>query len=174
MKFTIFLLGIMTVFLQTVWVDALRCYWGYPQMGQGFKMKKRKEAACEENLKFCVRFWGAAPGDNLKTLILGCDDGGFCSENGRHRGSIKLPAYDKGKDSALDVTVVSLPQSALVDRCATDYSAALEHAHNRKMASAFQACADVGVSFFPLAVETFGGWHPKALGGRLLPLKASP
>ena len=31
------------------------------------------------------------------------------------------------------------------------------------MASAFQACAGVGVSFFPLAVETFGGWHPKAI-----------
>ena len=74
-----------------------------------------------------------------------------------------IPAWDKGKDAALDVTVVSPLQSALVDRCATDHSAALDHAHNRKMASAFQACADVGVSFFPLAVETFGGWHPKAV-----------
>ena len=30
------------------------------------------------------------------------------------------------------------------------------------MASAFHACAQVNVSFIPLAAETLGGWHPEA------------
>ena len=88
---------------------------------------------------------------------------GLLSGTDARPADVFIPAWDKGKDSALDVTVVSPLQSALVDRCAVDHSAALDHAHNRKMASAFQACAGVGVSFFPLAVETFGGWHQQAI-----------
>ena len=87
---------------------------------------------------------------------------GLLSGSDARPADVLIPAWDKGRGSALDVTVVSPLQTALVDRCAADHSAALDHAHDRKMASAFQACAGVGVSFFPLAVETFGGWHQEA------------
>ena len=53
-------------------------------------------------------------------------------------------------------------QQNLIDRCATDHDLALETAHRRKMTGRFEECRAVNVSFIPLAVETFGGWHRTA------------
>ncbi len=61
------------------------------------------------------------------------------------------------------MTVVSPLQIALVDRCAANPATALDVAHQRKMTKFFQPCADANVAFFPLAVETFGGWHAEAV-----------
>ena len=73
-----------------------------------------------------------------------------------------LPSWDKGRDAALDVTVISPLQQNLIDRCAMNHDLALETAHRRKMTSRFDECRAVNVSFIPLAVETFCGWHPSA------------
>ena len=88
---------------------------------------------------------------------------GLVSGSEARPADVFIPAWDKGKDSALDVTVISPLQLNLVDRSAQNHNVALDTAFRRKMASAFQDCANVDVSFFPLAVETFGGWHPVAV-----------
>ena len=87
---------------------------------------------------------------------------GLFSGTDARPADIFIPAWHRGKDAALDVTVVSPLQIALVDRCASNHAVALDVAHQRKMAKFFQPCADVNVAFFPLAVETFGGWHAEA------------
>ena len=43
-----------------------------------------------------------------------------------------------------------------------NHDLALETAHRRKMTSRFDERCAVNVSFIPLAVETFCGWHPSA------------
>ena len=75
---------------------------------------------------------------------------------------IFLRNWDRGKDAALDVTVISPLQAAVVDREAEDSGYALRYAWDRKMRAAFDACDAQRVSFIPLPVETFGGWHPIA------------
>ena len=87
---------------------------------------------------------------------------GLISGTAARPADVFIPAWDKGKDSALDVTVISPLQISLVDKSARDHHAALDLAHQRKMAGAHQACAQVNVSFIPLAVETLGGWHQEA------------
>ena len=53
-------------------------------------------------------------------------------------------------------------QSAVVDREAVKPEYALHFAWDRKMRAASDACAAQRISFIPLPVETFGGWHPDA------------
>ena len=73
-----------------------------------------------------------------------------------------LRSWDQGKDAALDVTVITPMQSAVVDREAQESGYALQYAWDRKMRNAFAACDAQRISFIPLPVETFGGWHPIA------------
>ena len=40
---------------------------------------------------------------------------------------------------------------------------AAEQAHKDKLTKSYEECQGVGVEFIPLAVETWGGWHPQAL-----------
>ena len=40
---------------------------------------------------------------------------------------------------------------------------AAEQAHRDKLTKSYEECQGVGVEFIPLAVETWGGWHPPAL-----------
>ena len=95
-----------------------------------------------------------APGQEIRGLVSGSE---------ARPADVFIPAWEKGKDAALDVTVISPLQLNMVDRSAQNHSTALDTAYRRKMASAFQPCADVNVAFIPLAVETFGGWHPEAI-----------
>ena len=53
-------------------------------------------------------------------------------------------------------------QIAVVDQEAANPGYALRLAWERKMRSAFDACNAQRISFIPLPVETFGGWHPEA------------
>ena len=39
----------------------------------------------------------------------------------------------------------------------------MEHVHRGKMRKYGERCAAEGITFVPLAVDTFGGWHPPAL-----------
>ncbi len=50
----------------------------------------------------------------------------------------------------------------MVDREAHESGYALQYAWDRKMRAAYDACDAQRVSFIPLPVETFGGWHPIA------------
>ena len=84
-------------------------------------------------------------------------------------GSAARPAdvflrnWNRGRDTALDVTVISPVQSAVIDREVQQPGYALQYAWDRKMRSAFDSCNAQQISFIPLPVETFGGWHPEAI-----------
>ena len=53
-------------------------------------------------------------------------------------------------------------QLAVIDQEASNPGDALNLAWERKMRSAFDACNAQRISFIPLPVETFGGWHVEA------------
>ena len=76
--------------------------------------------------------------------------------------NIFLRNWNCGRDSALDVTVISPLQSAVVYREVAEPGFALQYAWDRKMRAAYDACDAQRISFIPLPVETFGGWHPSA------------
>ena len=70
---------------------------------------------------------------------------------------IFLRNWLRGRDAALDVTVISPMQSALIDQEANNPGYALKHAWERKMRKVFDACSAQRISFIPLPVETFWG-----------------
>ena len=53
--------------------------------------------------------------------------------------------------------------SATVIGAATTAGHALSHAYTRKMRGAADACQAQGVTFLPMVVESFGGWHEAAV-----------
>lgn len=75
-------------------------------------------------------------------------------------GDVYIAEWVRGKDAALDLTVVSPLQKALVNRCARESGAALEVAFKRKMDAHYARCRANNIVFLPLCVETLGGWHP--------------
>ena len=83
-------------------------------------------------------------------------------------GSAARPAdlflrnWERGRDAALDLTVISPLQVAVIDQEAANPGYALRFAWDRKMRSAFEACSSQRISFIPLPVETLGGWHVEA------------
>ena len=76
---------------------------------------------------------------------------------------VLLPNWIAGQDAALDVTVVNPCQAATVIGAATTAGHALSHAYTRKMRGAADACQQQGVTFLPIVVESFGGWHEAAV-----------
>ena len=72
---------------------------------------------------------------------------------------VLLPHWIAGQDTAMDVTVVNPCQVATVVGAATTAGHALQHAYTRKMRGAADACQQQGVTFLPMVVESFGGWH---------------
>ena len=72
---------------------------------------------------------------------------------------VLLPHWIAGQDAAMDVTVVNPCQVATVVGAATTAGHALQHAYTRKMRGAADACQQQGVTFLPMVVESFGGWH---------------
>ena len=72
---------------------------------------------------------------------------------------ILIPGWSGGKDAALDVTVVSPLQQAMVRGASEVDGYALNEAFKRKVAKAGEPCRQQGISFIPLAADTFGGWH---------------
>ena len=63
----------------------------------------------------------------------------------------------------MDITVVNPLQGALIDQVAMDGEGGVRHAFNAKMAKYDDRCAAEAITFIPLAVDTFGGWHGAAL-----------
>ena len=73
-----------------------------------------------------------------------------------------LPQWDGGRPAALDVTVISSLQALTVADTAVIQGSALGVAEAHKWALHAAACHQVGVGFFPVAVEVLGGWSPTA------------
>ena len=76
---------------------------------------------------------------------------------------VLIPSWTGGKDTALDITVVNPLQIALVNRAATIAGHALTHRYNEKMTKHGEPCRLAGLVFFPLPVETLGGWHDQTV-----------
>ena len=74
-----------------------------------------------------------------------------------------IPRWEGGKDTALDVTVVSALQSAMVAGSATTDGYAVGKAFDRKVARVGEACRQEGIAFVPIAADTLGGWHKVAI-----------
>ena len=73
------------------------------------------------------------------------------------------PFWEQGKDAALDICVVNPLQGTLVERVAEEGKAAGCHRSGTKMSKYRDRCDQGGLSFIPIAVDTFGGWHPTSL-----------
>ena len=74
-----------------------------------------------------------------------------------------IPRWSGGQDAALDVTVVSALQAAMVAGSAATDGYAVTKAFERKIAKAGEACRAEGISFVPLAADTLGGLHSVAV-----------
>ena len=72
---------------------------------------------------------------------------------------VLIPGWVGGRDAALDVTVVSPLQRAMIAGAAEQDGYALNEAFRRKVAKAGEPCRQQGIAFIPLAADTFGGWH---------------
>ena len=77
-------------------------------------------------------------------------------------GDIFIPTWSAGRPAAFDVTVTS-PLQSLLSRAAETPGASLEVAEDRKFSKHEKNCEEQGISFFPLAVETLGGWSALAI-----------
>ena len=77
---------------------------------------------------------------------------------------VLIPFWTNGQDSTLDVTVVNPLQAGLVVRASQEGQSAVESAHYGKVRKHKERCPNEGITFtpLPLAVDTFGGWHPVA------------
>ena len=71
---------------------------------------------------------------------------------------IMLPHFAGGKHLAIDVTVVSSLQAALVEGASNEPGFALQHRHREKWLKYGDACRSEGIHFLPLCVEVLGGW----------------
>ena len=76
---------------------------------------------------------------------------------------VLIPIWTEGRDTALDVTVVNPLQQALVVRTSEEGDSAVAHAHKEKLRKYEARCSAEAITFLPLAVDTFGGWHKVGL-----------
>ena len=76
---------------------------------------------------------------------------------------VLIPNWTGGRDTALDVTVVSPLLTDRVDPSIASPGNTLEAAFNDKCRDYLQACEREGLSFIPPPVETLGSWHKKAV-----------
>jgi hypothetical protein len=76
---------------------------------------------------------------------------------------VLIPHWTGGRDTALDVTVVSPLLTDRLDNSITTPGHTLVVAFNDKCRDYLEACEREGISFIPLPVETLGGWHKKAV-----------
>ena len=75
----------------------------------------------------------------------------------------EVPSWHQGHATALDVTVVSPLQQALIGKAAETAGAAASRAYDRKNRQSFEEYRAQGIHFIPMSVETLGGWHPQAV-----------
>ena len=68
----------------------------------------------------------------------------------------------RGKDVAFDVTVCSPLSLSYVERSAREAASTLHQSFESKHRKHGDHCRRKNVVFFPLPVQTLGGWHPEA------------
>ena len=73
-----------------------------------------------------------------------------------------ISGWANGKDAAFDVAVVSPMQEQLKRKAAEEALSAADKRYSDKMKKYRIPCEREGIEFFPLVVETFGGWHPQS------------
>ena len=95
-----------------------------------------------------------APQKEPPGLLPGSDD---------RPADVLLPFWSQGTDTALDICVVNPLQGALIEQVANDGEHGVRHAYNNKMSKYDDRCSAEGITFIPLAVDSFGGWHGAAL-----------
>merc|ERR1712209_259230 len=76
---------------------------------------------------------------------------------------VLIPIWTEGRDTTLDVAVVNPLQQALVVRTSEKGDSAVAHAHKEKLRKYEARCSAEAITFLPLAVDTFGGWHKVGL-----------
>ena len=76
---------------------------------------------------------------------------------------VYIPSWMDGKKTAFDISVVSPTQDAIVDRAADSPAAAIDMRKASKCRLHFDQCRAQGIAFYPVVVETFGGWDSEAL-----------
>ena len=69
-----------------------------------------------------------------------------------------IPHFAGGRHLAIDVTVVSSLQAALVEGAAREPGYALQHRQKEKWAKYGEACQAQGIQFETLCVEALGSW----------------
>ena len=74
-----------------------------------------------------------------------------------------VPNWDRGRPTALAVTVISTLQQFTVQGAAITPGHALAVGENKKMSMHASQCQAVGVSFVPLVIESLGGWSDLAV-----------
>ena len=79
-------------------------------------------------------------------------------------GDVIIRRWHNGQDVAIDVTVASPLSPTYVAGAAAEAGKTLAKAYDRKMRDTAEACRTQGLQFFPLAVETLGGFHSVATG----------
>ena len=75
---------------------------------------------------------------------------------------VLLPYWENGRDTTVDVTVVSSLQDATVAGAAATPGHALQFAFSKKVNKASDTCRAQGLEFIPFVVEALGGFHSAA------------
>ena len=73
-----------------------------------------------------------------------------------------IDGWGDGRDTAVDVTVVSSLQDATVAGAAATPGHALQFAFSKKVNKASDTCRAQGLEFIPFVVEALGGFHSAA------------
>ena len=76
---------------------------------------------------------------------------------------VYIPYWLDGRRLAFDVSVTSPTQERLILRAAETPGVAIEQRKSTKIRGHSDACRQEGIHFYPLVVETFGGWDKEAV-----------
>ena len=109
----------------------------------------RHSVMCNQIFRLCQE-GGLGPSREVPHLL----------NNGRHPVDLWVPFLDAGRPVAIDFTCVSQLRGDFLKREA-DYP--VKFAHERKERAVGAELRREGISFRPVAVSTFGNFHPEAI-----------
>ena len=87
---------------------------------------------------------------------------GIIPNSSARPADILLPNWSRGRQAALDVSVISPLQQLTLSEAAVTPGHALQVCVRRKLTANLPACRAAGVGFVPVVVEVLGGWSPEA------------
>ena len=90
------------------------------------------------------------------------EERGIIDEDESRPADVKIPMWIRGKDVAFDVTVCSPLSASYVERSAREASHTLSQSFENKHRKHGDHCRRKNIVFYPLPVQTLGGWHPEA------------